>query len=385
MRCKLLALCIAIFFLSCMCPAEDHVDISATDKSESGGTPEEQPVISPEDYYFHVESISPAAEEDWKKFHFHGFFAVTTPIHGRDDDSQQPSSRFLEENELTLWLGKQISRKLSFDSEIEIKQGFEKYELEKFEFDYEIMSKFLIVRVGKFKYPFGIERFVESAPLNKLVDRPFPSIRIIPGTYSDIGGMLYGTVPLFYNTKLKYEIAVTNGLEGPDPKDTQQLWDNNSNKAIGGRLGYEFLTGLEIGVSYSRGKYDEDNQLAIDFLGADIQFRRGNWEMRGEYITSHVEQESVDGGDFHRNGYYLQTSYKYPFHVNYFRYLEGVFRFDSVDPNRNITDGNEADRIAIGMNYSPIEHVEFKFEYEVENEPGEGIHGKSFIQAIVRW
>lgn len=65
--------------------------------------------------------------------------------------------------------------------------------------------------------------------------------------------------------------------------------------------------------------------------------------------------------------------------------MEGVFRFDSVDPNRNITDGNEADRIAIGMNYSPIEHVEFKFEYEVENEPGEGIHGKSFIQAIVRW
>ena len=71
--------------------------------------------------------------------------------------------------------------------------------------------------------------------------------------------------------------------------------------------------------------------------------------------------------------------------LNYVRYLEGVLRFDSADPNRNITDGNEADRVAIGMNYFPTNHVELKFEYEIENEPGEGIHGKSFVQAIFRW
>jgi hypothetical protein len=197
--------------------------------------------------------------------------------------------------------------------------------------------------------------------------------------------MFYGSLLLPYNTKLKYEFAVTNGLAGPDTEDVQQLWDNNKSKSVGGRLGYECLPGLEIGSSYSWGKYDNDDKLDIDFLGVDIQFKRGNVEVRGEYITGRVEQEEEDGGDYFRNGYYLQTSYKYPFDLNYLRYLEGVIRFDSVDPNRDITDGNEADRVAIGINYSPTNHVVFKFEYEVENEPGEKIHGKSFVQAIIRW
>ena len=383
MKCNLPLLCIIVLFIPFMCYAEDHTTKIATDVTEQRNTLGEGKAVSPEDYNFNIESV--VTEENWKKFEFHGFFEITSPVQGRDDESQQPSSKFLDENELTLWMGKRITRKLSFDSEVEILKGFKKYKLEKFKFDYEIIDKLLVFRIGKFIYPLGIERLVEHGPFNKLVDRPLPSIRIIPGTYSDIGGMLYGTVPFLWDTKMKYEIAVTNGLEGPEPKDVQQLWDNNGNKAIGGRLGYEFLPGLEIGGSYSRGKYDEDNYLDIDFLGSDIQFKRGNLEVRGEYITSHVEQETKDGGDYSRNGYYLQTSYKYPFNLDYLRYLEGVLRFDSVDPNKDITDGNEADRIAVGINYFPIDHVELKFEYELENEPGEGMHGKSFAQAIFRW
>ena len=367
-----------------MCYANEQSNKTATDMTNSGNIPGEI-TASPEDYYFNVESVSTETEEGLGKFDFHGFFAVTSPVQGRDDETQQPSSKFLDENELTLWMGKQITKRLAFDSEVEIIKGFKKYKLEKFEFDYEIGGKPLVFRIGKFKYPLGIERFVEDGPLNKLVDRPLPSIRIIPGTYSDIGGMFYGTIPFPSDAKLKYEIAVTNGLEGPNPKDVQQLWDNNSNKAIGGRLGYECLPGLEIGGSYSRQKYDEDNHLDIDFLGADIQFKRGDLELRGEFIASDVDRPAVDGGNFDRNGYYLQTSYKYPFHLNYLRYLEGVFRFDSVCPNRDVTDGNEADRIAIGVNYFPIEHVEIKFEHEIEDELGERLHGKTFVQAIFKW
>lgn len=386
MKINLPVLCVTVlslFFIN-ICYAKDTTHTDATGITDSSNVSDGEVSVKPEDYYFNVESLS-TKEEDWKKFQFHGFFEVSSPVQGRDDESQQLSSKFWDENELTLWIGKRISKRLSFTSEVEIKKGFKEYELEIFEFDYEIIDKLLVFRMGKFKYPLGIERFVEAAPLNKLVDRPLPSIRIIPGTYSDIGGMFYGSVPLPNNTTVKYEFAMTNGLEGPESEDVQQLWDNNSNKAIGGRLGYEFLQGLEIGGSYSRGKYDEDNQLDIDFLGADILFKKGNLEVRGEYITSRVEQKEADGGDFSRNGYYLQTSYKYPLNLNYVRYLEGVLRFDSADPNRNITDGNEADRVAFGLNYFPMNHVELKFEYEIENEPGEGIHGKSFVQAIFRW
>lgn len=384
MKVNLLVFFIAIISLSFVCYAEEDSQKAATDITNSSNDPEDKMVVMPEDHYFNVEAIF-AKEDEERRFQFHGYFEITSPIKGRDDDSQQPSSKFPEENDLVLWAGKQLSKRLFFDSEVEIKKGFKKYTLEKCEFDYEMIDKLVVFRVGKFIYPFGIERRAEDGPLNKLVDRPLPSIRIIPGTYSDIGGMFYGTVPFPGDARMKYEIAVTNGLNGPDPKDVQQLWDNNSNKAIGGRLGYEFLPGLEIGSSYLWGKYDKHNTLDIDFLGVDMLFKRGNLEVRGEYITSRVEQNEADGGDYSRNGYYLQTSYKYPFHLDYLRYLEGVLRFDSVDPNRKVTDGYEADRIAVGINYFPIDHVEIKLEYEVENEPGEGIHGKSFVQAIFSW
>ena len=384
MKCCLF-LFLTLFFPVYACFAENEPDKTSHGTTDFNTIKAEEITPAPEDYNFNVASV-PLEDEAWKKFEFHGFFEVTSPIHGRDDESQQPSSSFLEENEFTFWLGKQITRKLSFDSEVEITKGLQKYALEKCEFDYEILEKKLLVfRAGKFKYPLGIERFVEDGPLNKLIDRPFPSIRIVPGTYSDIGIMLMGTLSFPADTKLKYEIALSNGLEGPEPEDVQQLWDNNSNKAIGGRVGYEFLPGLEIGSSYSRGAYDEGNKRDIDFFGADIQFKRGNLEIRGEYIISNVEQSSAKGGDYQRDGYYLQTSYRYPFNLNYLRYLEGALRFDSVDPNRDITEGNEADRISFGLNYSPIEHLEFKLEYEVENEPGVETHGKSFVQAIFRW
>ena len=64
------------------------------------------------------------------------------------------------------------------------------------------MERLLVFRIGKFKYPFGIERLVEAAPLNKLVDRPLPSTRDYTWNYSDIGGMFYGTISLPWDTKL---------------------------------------------------------------------------------------------------------------------------------------------------------------------------------------
>jgi len=365
-----LVVIISLFF-SLLCNAKEYN--ASEDNTES----------SREDYYFDIDSF--ATKEKRKTFEFHGLFEVTLPIKGRDDDSQQPSSKFLDENELILWFGKGISEKVFVSSEIEIKKGFQKYVLEKCALDYEIFDTWFAVRLGKFLYPLGIERMVEDGPDDKLIDRPLPSIRIIPGTYSDTGVMCYGTIPLPYTKALKYEFALTNGLEGPDPKDVQHGRDNNRSKRVGGRLEYLCMPNLKVGASYSRGNYDEDDELAIDFLGFDVQLQWGSLLVRAEYITSTVEQKEKDGGDFRRDGYYLQTSYKHVANLNYLRYLEGVIRFDSADPNKKVTDGEEADRLAIGLNYSPMEHVELKVEFEIENEPGEEIHNKSFIQTIIRW
>ncbi|MFQ5714079.1 MAG: porin [Candidatus Scalinduaceae bacterium] len=339
-----------------------------------------------EGFLFDIDEVK-LEEPSLLKPEFHGFLSVGAPFSGGLDETEKDSSNVFNQTELTLWFGTQIFKNLEFDSELEMDDGFEEFELEKFELDWNVFNEKLVFRAGKFIYPFGIERLVESAPYNKLIDRPNPSIKIIPDTYSDAGLELYGIVPFLYKTKFKYELAVTNGLSSPEEKGEQRLGfeDNNDNKALGGRLGFELMPGLEVGGSYLTGKYDDDEKFSMNFIGADISFQKGGFEIRSEYIRSNVERSTIAGGSFDREGYYFQASYRYSPEMNYLSYIEGVARFDSVDSNDLVTDENDADRVALGINYSPMNHVKLKLEYEMENEAKEDREKKGFIQIIFSW
>ena len=108
-------------------------------------------------------------------------------------------------------------------TELEIEDGFNVYEIERCALDWKIFNDKCVFRIGKFYYPFGIERLVENAVNNKLIDRPNPSIKIIPGTYSDEGLELYGNIPFLYKTRLQYELAATNGLSSFEGKGSSTL------------------------------------------------------------------------------------------------------------------------------------------------------------------
>ena len=279
----------------------------------------------------------------------------------------------------------QIFRNLSFVTELEIEDGFEVYEFERCALDWNVFNDKCIFRIGKFYYPFGIERIVENAVNNKLIDRPNPSIKIIPGTYSDEGLELYGNVPFLYKTRLQYEFAATNGLSSFEGKGEQHLDDNNDDISLGGRLCIEILPDLEIGGSYTTGEYDDDEKFRMDFVGVDVLFRRGGFEMRGEYIRSNVERSTDAGGSFDREGYYIQSSYKLLPDINYIEHIEFVGRFDSIDPDDLVTDEGDMDRIAVGINLSPSHHFIFKLQYEMENEATEDKENKGFVQMNIRW
>ncbi|MGR3219290.1 MAG: porin, partial [Candidatus Anammoxibacter sp.] len=290
-----------------------------------------------------------------------------------------------DQTELTLWFGMDIFRNLSFTSEVEFEDGFKEFTFEKFEFDWNIFKNLATFKFGKFIYPFGIERLVEDAPFNKLISRPSPFKRIIPGTYSDNGIELYGIIPLISTIQLKYELALTAGLSGPSRKGEQNFDENNDSKTIGGRLGLVLFPGLEIGSSYSTGKYDDNERSRLDFIGFDLAFQKGGFELRGEYIRGNVESSDKIAESFDRDGYYLQMSYKYMPEFNHLRFLEGVVRFDSVDPNDLVTNESDTDRVSFGINYSPMEHIELKLEYVLENEATENLEKNLLFQTILRW
>lgn len=334
-----------------------------------------------DEYFFDVDEVK-FEEAKLLKPEFHGNISFGAPFSDGLDEAEKDSSNVFKQTEVSLWFGVQILKNLSFFSELEIEDGFDEYEIERFALDWNIFNDRFVVRIGKFYYPFGIERFVENPVNNKLISRPYPSIKIIPGTWSDEGLEVFGNVPLYYKTRLNYDFAATNGL---DEKGEQQFEDNNDNITLGGRLGLEILPDLEIGSSYSTGKYDDDEKYKVDFIGVDAFYRKGGFEVRGEYIWSNVEQSTADGGSLDRKGYYIQTSYQYSPDINYLKYVEFVGRFDSVDPDDLVTDEDDADRIAFGINISPTNHIMLKLQYETENAATEVREHKGFIQLNIRW
>ncbi len=257
---------------------------------------------------------------------------------------------------------------------------------------------------GKFYYPFGIERFSYSGPVNKLVDRPSPFRQIIPGTYSDVGAKIHGIVPIYQEVALRYEAALTNGLAGPlrSPiREDRQNTDNNRNKQVGGRLGLSLTDWLEIGSSAITGKYDSDNSQDMNFIGADARITYDKikllsstteeiFDLRGEYVFNHVNQPPTKKRDldFSRDGWYIQTAYKFEFHKPFLNYIELVFRYDSLDddvakfastftplgkytPNkamRKFKPVLEVNRYAFGIGWSPFKHFRIKGEYEISDE-----------------
>ncbi len=334
-----------------------------------------------DDYFFDVDAVKFESPKLLKP-EFHGNISLGAPFAEGLEETEKGSSKVFNQTEITLWFGMQILKNLSFVSELEIEDGFEVYEIERFALDWNIFKEKCVLRVGKFYYPFGIERLVENAVNNKLIDRPNPSIHIIPGTWSDEGVELYGDIPFMYQTRFKYEFAATNGL---DDRGEQHLDDNNDNITLGGRLGLEILPDMEIGGSYSTGKYDDEEKHKIDFVGVDALYRKGGFEIRGEYIWSNVERSAAVGGSSDRKGYYIQTSYKFSPDINYMKYIEFVSRFDSVDPDNLVRDEGDAERIAFGINYSPTNHIILKLQYEMEDEATEDKENKGFIQLNIRW
>jgi len=353
--------------------------LERSEGAEKGNLAEKPPDTQPQDYYFDVEAVKMKKAKKWLEFH--GFVSMTDPLHGRDDPTQRKNVNFIDQTWITFWLGAHIYKTLSFTGEVDIENSFE-VEADKGHFDWNVWGDRVSLRAGKFVYPFGIERLAYSAPFNKLVDRPSPSVRIIPGTYSDVGLQLYGTLRPPHVHSLKYELAVTNGLDNFNKEGKQEdLQDNNSNKQLGGRLALAPLSWIEIGGSYLTGKYDRHNRHGLYLAGADLRLQRGGLELRGEYVTGRVE---AVGGDFSRHGYYLQTSYHHPLEWNYLHYIEGVIRYDSVNPRDDKLDGLHADRLAFGLNFSPRQHIDIKLEYE-KNLQSRGGEDNVFIQAIFRW
>jgi hypothetical protein len=327
-----------------------------------------------------------------------------------------PQSSF-DVTDLSLFVGIPIGSALYTVAEIEYEFGGEEIDLDQAFVEWDLQrEQRLAVRLGKFYAPFGIERFYQNAPRNPLVDRPSPYIHVVPGTYSETGVELLGGLGLLEGPELalEYELALMNGL-GADlwdsARDARQVSDNNSSKALGGRLGLEIDRWLELGTSALVGDYDDSDEDRFRFLGADAQAKWGPLGLRAEYVYSHLElPDVVDAlgtpcsdvrplcpglvppltaldGSMVRRGWYAEATWTTkPRAMRLIDELTWVLRYDVLDEDDSVTDLLDARRISAGLMLVPLPHFRMKLQYEITDEDAEEFDNNALLlEGSVDW
>ncbi|AIY66413.1 porin [Pseudoalteromonas piratica] len=301
-----------------------------------------------------------------------------------------------------------LSDKIHIEAETEIsidEQGETEVELEYADIHY-FLSDTTTFTAGKFLLPFGqYGPYQHPSWINRSVFSPGiyggigghggyqPMQGLLP-VMSDIGVGIQHIIPLGKNQKILFDLYMTNGLAAEAPHDDEEeghdeesilegneevdehtlelpelafearSGDNNSDKALGGRIAYAFLPGVEVGASYYTAKYDDDQQLGFTATGFDINWIGNHYIVRGEYIRTEADAFEEDEHEenkvitFDRNGWYLQATFMAG---KMFSVLQGTdFVVEYAETNKI----NEAERWAYGINYWLDSRAVIKATYE---------------------
>lgn len=289
-------------------------------------------------------------------------------------------------NPIFLW---KLSHRLLFEGELEIALGEEETDvgLEYAQIDY-LLNDYMTLVAGKFLNPsnYFAER-IHPPWINKLPDFPLPLAEdtALQG-FSQVGFQVRGGLPLG-RTRLGYALFVSNGprlhTEGEDAGslDFENSIDIDNNKAVGGRIGFWPLWGLELGYSFEVADTSGNDFRNVETLihAVDLNFARplralkGSIDLRAQYIWQEIDNPGLALLDFHNNsnGGYAQIAYQ-PYEIGWpvLQNLEAVFRYDRLDLPRGAPLNIDEQRWTLGLNYWLAASTVFKFAFEFDDKDG---------------
>lgn len=291
---------------------------------------------------------------------------------------------------------------LVFETEAEIgvgANGETDFELEYSQVDILVHDNATLV-LGKFLSPVGqFQERLHPSWINRLADPPagFGHGGVQPG--SEVGLQIRGGVPLG-RSRFVYALAVGNGprLDGMGGVMTEGSGgEDNSNKAISGRVGFLPLPYLEIGASLltarvngpsggepadthgafggivsvaAVGAQDADlgdlSGLAVDYdlWGLDAAYTRGPWDARFEYLKGVRDAFIIEDHDgeldtaldrLEMEAWYAQLAYRlsgvtdHPIISNF----EPVARYGeyNISGSEELAEESAEERWDVGINY----------------------------------
>ncbi|MEO8520178.1 MAG: hypothetical protein ABI603_02380 [Acidobacteriota bacterium] len=156
----------------------------------------------------------------------------------------------------------------------------------------------LTIVAGRFLSPIGqFQQALHPPWINKLPNRPAGFVEDGGDEpLSEVGIMARGGFPIGSMTGT-YAVYVGNGPRMGDAGPVLAAFanDNNGNKAVGGRVSIFLLPHLEFGLSEMHARVDGSgamsgsvSQAGYQLVDADVGITLGNWDVRGEYLRSHL-------------------------------------------------------------------------------------------------
>ena len=301
-----------------------------------------------------------------------------------------------DQRRMVPFLFAEITDRLHFGTEIEFEHGpaLENADGEaegagevKVEFatlDYQLKEA-LNLRGGVILSPLGRFNLTHDSPINELTDRPLVARQVIPGTLSEAGFGLFGTLYPTARSLVTYEAYAVNGFDAalgiPEDgrlpvRDAGGKRGDVDNAPINfvGRLAVSPFLGLEVAASAHAGQYGGygDARPAAGttrnatIWALDATLNRGRFDILGEYARLHVDLAdsvralSVAPG---REGFYVQGNLHFgqgwivPRATSAFT---AVTRYDFVNYQLGGGTPDRQRAATVGLNWRPVPDAAFK-------------------------
>jgi len=311
-------------------------------------------------------------------------------------------------NPIFLW---ELTPKLLFESRLEIEPsgGGTNVNLVYAQLTY-LLNDYITLGAGEFFSPSNVfvERF-EAQWINKLPDRPLAVYHgILPNI--SVGAEVRGGFPIG-PTRANYALYVSNGptLNTFDPRtagtlDFNSYTDNNDDKAIGGRVGFLPVPGVEVGYGFETAKpgfqgttfaHVRSLVQSVDLdVTRDSDLLKGRINLYAQYAWSKVDHAVYDpDGSLgfgplaftsKRDGGYAEVAYRpTKMDMDFIRNLEMIFRWDHLSRAPSGLGAPEEERWTLGLDYWLSPSTVVKAAYEWDNPRGERNRNALLLQAAM--
>ena len=280
------------------------------------------------------------------------------------------------------------------------------------------VNDWLTIIAGRFVLPIGFynERinnpWVNKLPADAPGGAPLTWLQVLPpmsGLGLQAAGAFYlGGSPV----KLEYNAYITNGMNvtpataGAPTVDELANLENMQNSfavvtnepAFGGRIGLWWPeVGLAAGLSAMHSSdYIAGFRNSITVWAADVNFHKGNWDVRAEYGITNQQTQPFLATDITRQGFYAQAAYRpRDSHNRYLQNVELVYRYcyvdiKGIDPTTlDLTTYPTPVDVPVrrqqnefGINYYFAPRLALKCAYQINDEPGFHLHDNQFLTEL---